>query len=244
MSSGKISSSTLKWIAIISMVIDHFAASLYRLMPGYTLECYRVLRGIGRIAFPIYCFLLVEGFFQTHDVRRYIGRCFLFALISEIPFDMALRGIVWYPGSQNVYFTLTLGLCTLAALEYFQGSRMNKQSHSTQKHCVQKLCMQKLCMQIACIAVAAVIAQIGDVDYHYRGILYIVMFYYCRRLGALERDIVGAIAFGLYEVWAPLAFIPIHLYNGQRGLRLKYFFYWVYPVHLLILGSIRMWIMN
>ena len=112
-----LSASVLKWIAVVTMLIDHFAAAVYWQLDGKEYEIYRILRYIGRIAFPIYCFLLVEGFFYTHNVKKYIGRCLVFALLSEIPFNMAIFGKVWYPQGQNVYFTLTLGLCALVVLD-------------------------------------------------------------------------------------------------------------------------------
>ena len=118
-----ISSSTLKWIAIISMLIDHFAVAVYSQLENYQMGVYTLMRGIGRIAFPIYCFLLVEGFCHTHDIMKYIKRCFIFALISEIPFDLAVHGNVFDLSSQNVFFTMTLGLCTLYAISYFEKKR-------------------------------------------------------------------------------------------------------------------------
>lgn len=87
-----ISAAVLKWIAVVTMVIDHFAASVYWLLPRYDFGVYNIMRKIGRIAFPIYCFLLVEGFFHTRSRARYLRNCFLFALVSEIPFDMAILG--------------------------------------------------------------------------------------------------------------------------------------------------------
>lgn len=221
-----LSASTLKWIAICSMLIDHFAIAVYWQLEQHTYETYRLLRDIGRIAFPIYCFLLVEGFFHTRDIKKYITRCFLFACISEIPFDMAVHGTIWYPKGQNVYLTLTIGLCTLYVLERLKGNEI-----------------KDMWGRIACIAVGAGLAQILEADYHCLGVLFIVMFYYCRGMNPWYRDILGAAAFA-YEKTAPLAFIPIHLYNGKRGLKLKYVFYLVYPVHLAVYGIIRMYFLQ
>lgn len=220
-----ISASTLKWIAVISMLVDHFGIAIYWQLEGHTYKIYEIYRYVGRIAFPIYCFLLVEGFFLTRDIRKYIGRCFLFACISEIPFDMAVYGQIWYPHSQNVYFTLTIGLCTLVALDRVRGFGA-----------------VSVVKQLLCIGIGAGLAQILEVDYHYLGVLFIVMFYYCREMNKWQRDLIGAVVFS-YEVTAPLAMIPIHFYNGERGLRLKYVFYLVYPVHLLIYGIIRMYVL-
>lgn len=80
------------------MIVDHFAVAIYVNTANYHFDVYRIMRGIGRIAFPIYCFLLVEGFYHTHDVKKYISRCFLFAVISEVPFDLAVHGVWFYPG--------------------------------------------------------------------------------------------------------------------------------------------------
>ena len=219
-----ISAAVLKWIAVITMLVDHFAIAVYWQLDMRVYEIYRLQRYIGRIAFPIYCFLLVEGFFHTRNVRRYIGRCFVFALLSEIPFDMAIYGTIWHPQGQNVYFTLTLGLCALAVL--------------------RKLCgndVLHIFARLVCIGGFACLAQLLEVDYHWKGVLFIVMFYYCRSLPNWVRNVVGVAAFA-YETTAPLAFIPIQLYNGKRGRQIKYLFYAIYPVHLLIYGMIRFWL--
>ncbi len=97
----------LKIIAIITMTIDHTAVCLET--PYYTL-----MRGIGRIAFPIFCYLIVEGFFYTRCLWKYILRLFVFALISQIPFNLMLYKSPCYTGGYlNVYFTLLIGLITI-----------------------------------------------------------------------------------------------------------------------------------
>lgn len=220
----EITSSTLKCIAIVSMLIDHFAIAIYMHLDGATYEGYRILRYIGRIAFPIYCFLLVEGFFNTKNIKKYIGRCFVFALLSEIPYNLAIYGMLWEKSMQNVYFTLTIGLCVLYCLERVKGYEV-----------------KNYILQGVIVAVGAGIAQVCDFDYHYLGVLFVVLFYYGRNVEKWKRTLLGMIAFS-YEVTAPLAFIPIHLYNGKRGWKLKYLFYFVYPVHLLVYGLMRIYV--
>lgn len=215
--------SGLKWIAICSMIIDHFAVAIFQQSTMYNYSTYRLLRDIGRIAFPIYCFLLVEGFFKTSNVNKYITRMFVFALLSEVPFDMAIYGRIFYPQGQNVFWTLTFGLCTIYVLDKIKGPGIGR-----------------IIAQFVVVCVQMAFAQFMEVDYHYRGIFFIVMFYYCKFMQDWVRNIIGVIAFA-YERTAPLAFIPIQLYNGQRGMKLKYFFYLVYPAHLLIFGIIRMY---
>lgn len=220
-----ISGHVLKWTAIITMVIDHFAVAVYRRLPDTSMDIYEVMRKIGRISFPIYCFLLVEGFYHTKNLKNYIGKMLLFAVISEIPFDMAIYGRIIYPYRCNIYFTLALGLITISLLERFK----------------YKYDIKSLFCSVAIIAVFAVAAQLIGSDYRWKGILFIVMFYYCHDIEKWKRNIIGIITFS-YEITAPLAFIPIQLYNGERGRQNKYLFYFLYPVHLLIFGIIRFWI--
>ena len=98
----------LKWIAMISMAIDHTGMVLFP-------QC-MVMRMIGRLAFPIYCYLLVKGFIHTRSRGRYMGRMAVFALLSELPFDLACDGRFTWEG-QNVFLTLFLALGMLSVLE-------------------------------------------------------------------------------------------------------------------------------
>lgn len=102
----------LKLIAVITMTIDHIGAVL---MPQYGF-----LRIIGRIAFPIYCFMLVNGFFYTKNIRKYIGRMLIFAIISEPFFDWAIFGKIYVKSYQNIYFTLLTGLIMLECIEFIR----------------------------------------------------------------------------------------------------------------------------
>lgn len=201
------------------MITDHFAVAVYQQAVGCDL-LYELMRKIGRLAFPIYCFLLVEGFFHTSDLPGYIRNCFIFAVLSEIPFDMAVFGRVVYPYGQNVYFTLSIGLCTLAILD-----RMRYRTGS-------------FAAGLAVAGVSACIAEICGADYGWRGILFILLFYVTKEMKEWVRDLIGVCAFA-YEVTAPLALIPIHFYNGERGRQPKYLFYAIYPVHLLVFGLVR-----
>jgi len=222
-----ISAAVLKWIAVASMIMDHFAASVYWLMAGYDSNICFVMRKIGRIAFPIYCFLLVEGFYHTRNVTKYLRNCLLFAVLSEIPFNMAIFGSVIYPYGQNVYFTLCIGLCALIMLDHYRGRQEVK--------CVL--------LRLIIIVMAAYIGEVLEVDYHWKGVLFIIMFYYIRNMQEWIRNCAVVCAFA-YEGTAPLAVIPIHFYNGKRGRQIKYLFYAIYPLHLLIFGLIRFYLMG
>lgn len=225
-----ISAAVLKWIAVISMIIDHFGIAVYRQLSECDYRTYMTLRDIGRIAFPIYCFLLVEGYFHTKNLKKYIGNCLIFALLSEIPFNMAVFGEVFYIKGQNVFFTLTLGLMAMYAI--------NNVERAASKSRLVSIMLQALSIVLFCT-----LGELLEVDYHWRGVAYILMFYYLKRYEAYFGKIAGAFiasaAFALYEPPAVLAFLPIAFYDGTRGRQRKYLFYLIYPLHLLLFGIIR-----
>lgn len=221
-----ISAAVLKWIAVVSMVTDHFACAVYPCLAGHSTEVYHILRGIGRIAFPIYCFLLVEGFFHTKNVWKYLGNLLLFAAVSEIPFNMAVFGHVFYPQGQNVYCSLALGICAMLLLRRFDG-----------------FLVWQLLAQGAVTAVFLFLGEFLEVDYHWKGIAFIILFYYLRkpRIRQEVTAAVGAAAFCVYERAAVFSFFPLYFYNGKRGRQAKYVFYVIYPLHLLLFGVLRLW---
>ena len=102
-----LSGSTLKIIEMVTMLIDHIGAAVLARMiiagNADLYDAYRTLRMIGRIAFPIFCFLLIEGFQHTKNAKKYAERLFLFAAISEIPFDLAFSAKVLEFQYQNVF---------------------------------------------------------------------------------------------------------------------------------------------
>lgn len=227
---GGISGSTLKLIAVITMLIDHTGATVIRAVmrqPAIASDpelqklwasIYRISRDIGRIAFPIFCFLIVEGFLHTRSPRKYAGRLFLFALISEIPFDIALKGEWFYPYSQNVYFTLLFGLLVLMALTYFR---------------------DKPWLSLPVMAAGMYAAYLLKTDYSYKGVFLIIILYLLRYTRLYQ--CIGGAAAVTWELPAPIAFIPVWLYNGKRGWNMKYFFYWFYPVHLMVLYLLKIY---
>lgn len=205
----------LKIIGIATMLIDHIGAVLFPGQMGF--------RIIGRIAFPIFLFLIVEGFSHTRNVKKYIWRMILFALISEAAFDLAIYDQLYYWKHQNVFATLALGLILLMLYEKAAGKRV---------------------IQILLVAGAAAAAWVLHTDYGGCGILLCFLIYIFR--GKLLKQIlsfliVSFIFFGLLECAGVMAFVPIALYNGKRGAyntAVKYLFYLFYPAHLLILALI------
>lgn len=220
-----ISGSTLKIIALVSMLIDHIGASLITIQLGihYSEPLYRIFvvmrYFIGRLAFPIYCFLLVEGFQKTGNRSKYAGRLFLFALISEVPFDLAFNRCAVYPEHQNVFFTLWAGLLVIWGME-----EMERRISSL---------WLRWSGYVVIVAAGAFLAEVFAFDYGAKGILPIVVLYLFRE-NKVGQMIAGFVAF-LWEYTASAAFVLVALYNGKRGMKLKYVFYAFYPVHLLIL---------
>lgn len=244
-----ITGSTLKLIALAIMLIDHIGAVILertilsmmsQIMSGAVMEpeffarydslCVAdlVIRLVGRIAFPLFCFLLVEGFCHTHDVKKYALRLAAFAFVSEIPFDLATSGEVLEFGHQNVFFTLLLGLLAIWGIRAL-GGRLSTWPIAG------RVVVQALPV------IAAIAAAIGlRTDYNGFGVAAIVAIYLLRRHRVLAVAVACVILCVLTftEVTAFFALIPIALYNGQRGLKLKYVFYVFYPAHLLLLAGI------
>ena len=241
--------STLKMIAIITMLIDHIAATLiYRTMnhemlingivtmeqrDAYISEhilmygAYMIMRCIGRIAFPIFCFLLVEGFLYTRNKGKYALRLGIFALISEIPFDLAVRNTICSFEGQNVFFTLLLGLLAMMSLEQIE-----------KKYSEKKSIYILLCILISAIFMAG--AFLFKTDYAAGGILTILIMYFFRtnKMKRMAFGVLALLSCGAMECFAVVNLIFIKKYNGKRGSSLKYIFYWFYPVHLLILALV------
>lgn len=223
------SGTTLKLIACITMLIDHIGASCIEARyetaencPAGLTEFDLVLRLIGRLAFPIFCFLLVEGFLHTHDVKKYIRRLLLFGAVSEIPFDRAFFRTPFAWQHQNVYWTLALGVIAMAAMQRFQDD-------------AGRLTWRGGAAAVVC----ALAAELAATDYGAIGVALIVALYLTRN-SRTQQSILGA-GMMLFELTAPLAFVLTWFYNGQRGRCpqwAKWAFYLFYPVHLVVLGVI------
>lgn len=241
-------------IAVVTMFIDHFGATVvYRILiagdkgTGFTMlgatwdtwyVLYQVLRGIGRLAFPIYCYLIVEGLYHTRSVPKYALRLGLFALISEIPFDLAFNGVYgsgkWVEfGYNNVFFTLLVGLVTIWCMklvnDHTKGERFQKPVLVVVKS------LANLAILFAGMAVAELLLR---TDYGASGVAAIGVMYmlYGRpRLAFAGAVIVLGLLGDPLELVALVLVFLIGYCNGERGRQMKYFFYAFYPVHLLLL---------
>lgn len=252
--------SAVKIIAIIAMFIDHFSKIILQMLLYYhwnpladagkiSAEQFQHidtfihfwLQGIGTIAFPLFCFLLSEGFFYTRNRKRYISMMLIFAFISEIPFDLSFFSSVatqqgtfpFYFQYQNVFFTLFLGLVALSCIDGFS-YKSNDLDYKKSKKIIS------LVLQIAGIAAAAIAAELIHCDYKSRGVLFIVAFYICRK-NRIYQILLFLLIYILTTksyptLFTSIACLIILLYNGKRGnLKLKYFFYIFYPMHLALL---------
>lgn len=226
------SGSILKLIACIAMLIDHLAA----FMPGDFLDMQETLfmlgdreitlrficKSIGRTAFPLFAFLITEGFIHTSNRKMYGINLFMFAMISEIPWNLIHCGEIFYY-RQNVFFTLLSGYLGICSLEYFKEDR-------------KKAGFSLLALFIASIILKA--------DYGCFGYGFVIMLYALRNQRVLM-SILGACV--LPSRWiGGMAFIPIMLYNGKRGFAknkwAKYAFYAFYPAHLMIIYLLKVFV--
>ncbi len=260
----------LKIFAALTMLIDHAAVTLVYAklakFPEYlslvfstetTTEqlqaipadymnlysAYTVMRLVGRIAFPLFGFLLFEGFMHTSDYKRYLLRVGICALAAEIPFNLivsnasALYGwdnvstSLFFPRYQNTVFTLFLGLLMLYGMKFVEAK----------DDITPKAAFKQWFGQLLCVLAACVIAVFARLDYSYIGILYLAVLYFFRTNKKMQ-ILFGCIVFLSTNIAALLAFVPIGMYNGQiiRSKKFKYFFYIFYPAHLLVLYLISL----
>ena len=238
---------TLKMIAVVSMLVDHIGATIVEriLYGGWELvdadtwyqlqQIDEILRSVGRLAFPIYGFLIVEGFTYTRSIKKYLLRLGMFALISEIPFDLAFHGVLLEGSNNNVFLTLTLGLAAITAMDAVDQAFPLMETISWRK----QIC--RCFLMIASVVVPVMAAYGLHTDYGMAGVLSIILWYVFRQQRLLAAGLVVlelGLTCGTIEFWAILILIPLFLYNGKQGPKAKWFFYLFYPVHLLILTGI------
>ncbi len=226
---GFLSANVIKILAMAAMVIDH--GSVVFLGEGTT-----VWRNIGRIAFPIFAFLIAEGAVHTKNRLKYLLRLIAFAFISEIPYDLAFGSSYFDTSKQNVYFTLALGLISIYAFDFFQ------------KHSISVF-------GIITTAACSLGAFYLNSDYGFMGVVVITLMFIFSQSPQSVRYIGFALcAFMTSIVYVPLlnvgfipaqlpavfSAVPISLYNGKRGRKMnKYIFYAFYPAHFLLLYLLK-----
>ena len=214
----------LKIIAMISMVLDHVGDMFF---PGVMW-----LRMAGRLSMPVFSFCIAEGFAHTRDRKKYLCRMGIFALISEIPFDLAFEGKVGF-AHQNIMLTFFL---SIAALMLFDRIRGGKEA--------DRVCVGRTALGVLAVAAVAGVSLLLRADYTVFAVVAVFLFYVLRRYHPLLRSGVGVAFLALtrtvgYYCATGLSVIPLALYNGKRGRGLKWLFYGFYPGHLLLLAAIK-----
>ncbi len=204
---------------------------------------------VGRLAFPIYAFMIVEGYFRTRNLKKYVQRLFLFAIISEIPFNLVMGSRIFYPIYQNVLWSFLISIGLIHLNEKVKGKQAWKQ----------------ILVGVATVCIGYIVGLVTFVDFYNAGILTVLVFYFFKDkkwwcylcqlvclwyinvelLGGFsyEVTIFGETHFIARQGIALFALIPIWLYKGKQGYHNKavqYIYYAFYPLHLLILGIIKL----
>ena len=223
-----LSSFVLRLIALVCMCVDHAGLALFPSAGAF--------RCVGRLAFPLYCFLLTQGFAHTRDIRAYARRLLLLACVSEIPFDLLIFGRASSAMEQNVVFSLLLGLMALYA--------------------AKALAKRPLPCALAILALM-LLAMAAQVSFGWLGIALCLAYGYAgddKKRQALFTVLLTLLysftllLSGVARAWvtvslcAALSVLPILLYNGRpgpRGKALTFCFYAAYPLHLCALLVIR-----
>lgn len=219
----------LKYLAFISMLIDHVNNAIITPMldgEGFLLHLSNIFSILGRIAFPVFVFFIVEGFFKTSNRKKYLGQLLIFGAISEVPFDMFTSKVYYNPNWNNMMFTLALSLITIWLIDFLKEKLHNK--------------IFWYALSIIIVVIFSLSAMQLSLDYDYHAVVAAYIFYVF-----YNKPILGA-GLGylsiIKELYSFLGFALTIMYNGQRGKQYKWLNYLFYPVHLLILGILRFYL--
>ena len=212
----------LKILAIITMTIDHIGAIMYP-----NIDIFRI---IGRISFPIFAFLLVEGFKHTSNKLKYFLRLLLFAVIAQPIYDYAFNN-----HELNILFTFSLSFLLLSSLEFIK-KIINKYSKGIENYLYKTVFYSLIYILFVLFSI------ILNVDYQALGISLVFIFYLVPNLYLSFLLYLLAVIFlatNTIQFYSLLSFLFIYMYNGEKGKNIKYFFYLYYPLHLLILKMLQ-----
>ena len=234
------SAEQIKNIALVSMVIDHAAVGLIEqseLASGAAWSlCGTAMRLVGRVAFPLFAFMIAEGAAHTRDRRWYALRLLLLAVISEIPFDLVAGGTWLFPADQNTVFTLLLGLLAVWAGDLICGTGSGVSYGNREKTGDGGRDLAAVPFGLA--------AYYLKTDYGFMGVLLIVILYTLRTEPQLRTAVCVVLLFCMYMDFygaaACVAIFLINRYNGEKGGGSGRIFYLFYPLHLLVIRGIKM----
>ncbi len=217
----------LKIIAMISMVLDHVGDVFF---PDAVW-----MRAAGRIAMPLFAFCVAEGYHYTKDKIKYMRRLGAFALISEVPFDLAFSRKIDF-SHQNIMLSF---LIAVAALMLYDAIQDGIGPFSGLKQAMRKAA------GIAAVILMSILSLILKCDYTIFAVISVFLFYVLRGK-PFPIPQAGGVAFLAatrtmgYYAFTGLSLIPLLLYNGKRGKGLKWLFYVFYPAHLLLIYLVKL----
>lgn len=219
----------LKYIAFISMLIDHVNNALITPMldgSGFLLYLSNIFSILGRIAFPIFVFFIVEGFFKTKNRGKYLLTLIVFGIISEVPFDMFTSKTFFNPYWNNMMFTLALCLISIWIIDVLKEKIKSKALWYT--------------VSIIIVIFSGLSAMGLSLDYDYHAVVAAYIFYIF-----YDKPLIGA-GLGylsiIKEIYSVFGFALTLTYNGKRGKQCKWINYLFYPVHIFILGILRFYL--
>ena len=238
----ELTSFALHILAMVCMIFDH-------IWGVFATDGYLWMTCIGRLTYPIFAFMIVEGYFHTKNLKKYVLRLFIFALISEIPFNLVMSSSWISPLHQNVLWTFLIGILLI-----FLNEKANK-----------KAIWVRILVFVGTVLLGCLLGIVTFVDYNHGGVLIILMFYLFRErkwwalLGqivclyfisveVISGQFIPIVLFGktfelVVQAFSVLALIPIWLYRGKQGpynQAIRYLYYGFYPAHLLLFALIRM----
>ena len=220
----------LKLIAIITMTIDHIGVVFGTVF-------YNFLRAVGRLSFPIFAFLLTEGYVHTNSFSKYFLRLLVLALISEVIYDYVFFGSFIYIGANNIFFTLALGLLTLFLLDKSKGLINRYFKDKVDLFIILPI------TYLLIIVIMGLMGEFLNFSYGMLGILVISFFYLFKDnfpLVVISVSLSTLILGEGMQYFSLFSLILIYFYNKKLGKKCKVFFYLYYPLHILVLGVIRM----
>ena len=218
---------TLKIIAMVSMVFDHVGDMFFPEMTW--------MRMVGRLAMPIFAFCITEGYIHTRDKKKYLLRMGIFALISEVPFDLAFDGKIGF-SHQSIMLSFFISIVALMLFDLIRGAKIETKGGYS---------VWRTILGVLVVIAMAAVAMLAKADYTMFAVGSVFLFYVFKDVNPLVRPIPGVAFLAVtrtmgYYCTTGLSIIPLLLYNGKKGKGLKWLFYVFYPGHLLLLYVIKL----
>lgn len=233
----KLNSNHLKIIAIIAMTIDHLADLLYPNMQNNIIPI--ILHVIGRVTAPIMFFFICEGYYYTKNLKKYITRLFIFAIISHFAYCFAF-GINYIPFTTGNVFNQTSIMWSLAwAVVALYIANSNNKLKEYQKWIlvilINIIAFPADFSSIAVMSILSMYSARGNLNKQMKAMMLWLSLY------ALISFIFVNKIYGIISLFAVLVYPLLKEYNGERGKIkwLKWFFYLYYPLHLVLIGILR-----